>query len=276
MQGARISANEHPAALDECLQLCQVELPEIHDAVAIWPQCLTGSRSNPRGGFAIRRARAQNDASRGRASRKRGHNGRKRRLRPASKRIPGADVNDYEFVGRGHASRGQTLGNPSVRGDVAGHFHRVPYRVRTARRPALYRLEQVPLIHDRVPTPQLAGPRHGPRVHPRSSLDLVTDARWRSRQPREPCASRAAVEVDHQVVPLTAQPAGQPQIVGNSTQAGASRRHNHFIQVRVFSNDSERLRFDQIREMRVRKPALQRANERRRENDVAYQAQPNK
>src|SRR6185436_11643507 len=79
------------------------------------------------------------------------------------------------------------------------------------------RREQVPLVLDRVAWPQLARPRDGVRVHPASSRNGVADTQRRTRQPRQPRASRPAVEVDHQIESPAPEIRADAPIVADST-----------------------------------------------------------
>ena len=81
------------------------------------------------------------------------------------------------------------------------------------------------------------------------------------------------MQIDHEIVPLTPESAREPQIVDNPRDAARAGSDNHFVQVRILSNDGKRLRFHQISEVRLRKPALQRSKHRCREDDVTDQAQ---
>jgi len=114
--------------------------------------------------------------------------------------------------------------------------------------------------------------RHRARIHPRSPGDFVSDAHRRPRQPRQPGASRSAVQIDRDIVSFPPKPARKTEIIGDSAQAGSARRDDDFPQMRILPNHRKRLRFDQIRQVRVWKRALQRPDERRRKNHIADQA----
>ena len=77
---------------------------------------------------------------------------------------------------------------------------------RRSARPPRDRLQQIPLVGDRVPRAQLARPRHHPRVHPAPALDVVADARPRRRSPRPAtrCAGRRAGPARDRTVPAAA------------------------------------------------------------------------
>jgi hypothetical protein len=83
------------------------------------------------------------------------------------------------------------------------------------------------------------------------------------------------VQIDDDIVSFTPKAPGEPEIVGDSAQAGSARRNDDFVQMRILSNHRKRLRFDQIRQMRAWKRALQRPEERRRKDHVADQAKTN-
>ncbi len=169
--------------------------------------------------------------------------------------------------------RFQAAGDLHIGVDVARHLHGIARRGWCVLRPPLDCLEQVPLIDDRMSPPQRAGSRHRTRVHPRSPGDFVSDAHWRPRQPRQPGTSRPAMQIDDDFVSFAPKPSCETKIISDSPQAGpAARRDDDFVQVRILSNDRKRLRFYQVRKMRVRKRALQRPDERRRKNNVSNQA----
>ncbi len=156
---------------------------------------------------------------------------------------------------------------------VEPHFHCIAFRRRSAAWPAINRREQIPLVDDRVSPAQRAGSRDRTRIHPAPSWDFVTDSRRCSREPREPGAAWSAVQIDDDVVSVAAKPSRQAEIVGNSAQARSPRCDDDVVEMRVLPNDRKRLRFDQVRQVRVRKRAFQRPNQRRRKYDVTNQAE---
>ena len=79
------------------------------------------------------------------------------------------------------------------------------------------------------------------------------------------------MQIDRDVVPLAAEAAGQPQVISDTRNARSPRRHDHLVQMRVPANDCQGLRLHEVRQVRIRKPALQRPEERRRKHDVANQ-----
>ena len=84
------------------------------------------------------------------------------------------------------------------------------------------------------------------------------------------------MEIDHEIIPLTAQPPRQLEIRGDSREARRVRRHDDRIEMRVPSYNRLRLRFDQVRQVRIGKCPLQRAQQRRGEDDVTDEAQADK
>ena len=83
------------------------------------------------------------------------------------------------------------------------------------------------------------------------------------------------MQIDHQIVTIPSQPSRQLQIVGYPCETRPARGDNHIVQVRILSDDRQCRRFDQIRELRLGKPSLQRPEHRRRKDDVADEAQAN-
>ena len=83
------------------------------------------------------------------------------------------------------------------------------------------------------------------------------------------------MQIDHEIVSLPPQPPREPEIRHNPRESGRLRRDNHLIEMRVAGNDWRRRRFDQIREVRLRKRPPQRAQHRRGEDDVADEAEAN-
>ena len=204
-----------------------------------------------------------------------GDDGRKRRFRPASKRVAGADVDHDELVGALHSRRLESTLDVSLGLGVRYHFYGIPCAVRPAGGPSVNRLEEVPLVDDRVSPSKFPRPWHRSGVHPRATIDFVPDSFGRSRQPGEPRAPRAAVQIDHQIVMIPSQSSRQPEIVDYSRKARAAWGNNHFLQVRILSDDGQCCRFDQICEPRLRQSALQRPEHRRGKDDVADKAQAN-
>ena len=116
--------------------------------------------------------------------------------------VPGVDAGAREaFV---DAPRG---------GGVERHVDRVTRRIRAVAGPAVDRRQQVPLVLDRMPRPQVARPVDGFRVVPAAALDVVADALAGAGGPRQPRAARAAVQVDDDVESRRAEPAGEPDVI---------------------------------------------------------------
>ena len=95
------------------------------------------------------------------------------RLRPASERVAGADVDHDQPVGRSHAGRSRVgrLSLPWRPGPPASR------RAISSRSGAADpdRRQEIPLVLHGVPRPQLPRTRDPPGVHPRAAGDLVSD-----------------------------------------------------------------------------------------------------
>lgn len=274
MQWTGIAANEQPAALDERSQLGQIELAEVQHPLSRWTECLPGRGRNARRRLTIGWSRTEHDPP-ARRRRQCRNDRRKCGFRPASKRIAGADMDHHQLVSGSDACCCETTLDVSLGLDIRRHLHGIPFGVRPAGGPPVNRFQQVPLVHDRVPPPQFARPRHGARIHPRPAGNLVADSLGGSREPGQPRTARPAVQIDHQIVMIPPQASRQPEIVRDPRETGRARRDDHFVQVRIPSDDGQCRRFHQICEVRPRKPALQRPKHRRRKDDVADEAQAN-
>jgi hypothetical protein len=274
MQRSRIAANKQPASLHQRAQLCEVELTYFQHPRGGRAERLPRGLTDACGRLAIRRSGAQDDSpGRGR-SRQLGHQRDERSLGPSSEWISGTHMNHDQFVSRCHARRLQAPRHLCVRGRVEAHLHRILGRRWAASRPRINRVEEVPLIHHRVPPAEGSGPRNRPRVHPRAPDNLVANARRRSGQPRQPRTAWPAVQIDRDVVPLASKATGESQVIGDTRDARAPRGHDHLVQMRIAANDCQGLGLDEVRQVRVRKPALQRPDQRRRKHDVANQPKP--
>ena len=274
MQRPRIAANKQPASLHQRAQLCEVELTYFQHPPGGRAERLPRRLTNACGRLPIRRSGTQDDSpDRGR-SRQFGHQRDERSLGPSSEWISGAHMNHYEFVSRCHARRLQAPPHLFIRGRVEAHLHRIFGRRWAASRPPINRVEEVPLIHDRMPPAEGSGPRNRPGVHPRAPENLVTNARWRSGQPRQPRTPWSAVQIDRDVVPLASEATGESQVIGDTRHARPPRGHDHLVQMRIAANDCQGLGLDEVRQARVRKPALQRPDQGRRKHDVANQPKP--
>ncbi len=208
MQRPSITANKQPAPLHQRTQLCEVELTYFQHPRGGRAERLPRGLTNACGRLAIRRSRTQDDSPGRSRSRQFGHQRDERSLRPSAEWISGTHMNHDEFVNRCHARRLQAPPDLCIRGRVEAHLDRILGRRWAASRPPVHRVEEVPLIHHRVPPAQGSGPRNRPRVHPRASDNLVANAHRRSGQPRQPRAPWPAVQVDRDVVPRAAEATG--------------------------------------------------------------------
>ncbi len=212
VQRPGVAADEQPAALDERPQLGQIKLPDVHHPLGSRSQQSSCIGGNPHRRWPIGWPGAQDDPPARRPTGEFRNQPCKRRFRPASERVPGADVDHDEFMRRCDAAVVKPFGNPCVGVRVARHLHRVARRIGFFLRPAVDRFEQVPLIPYRMPGSQRARSRHGFRVHPRPAGDLVADSLRRPGQPRQPRASRPAVQIDDEIIPFASKTPGQLEI----------------------------------------------------------------
>ena len=273
MQGTGVPADKQPAAADQRPQLRKVEFPEVDDAIRRRAELDPRRRCDSRGGLTVRRPRAEHDATGRRRAGKAGDKRRKGWFGPPPERISGAHVHDHQLVLSGDPERLQPFGHSSLGGPIRRHLDRIALPVGPAAGPALNRLEQIPLIHDRVARSQLAWTRHATGVHPGASGDLIADPLRRPGEKRQPRASWSPVQVENHVVAGAAQPPGEPCVGRNPRQAGWPGRHDHFIDISIARDDRRRLGLDEIRDVRFRKNPLQGPRNRRGEDDVADQAQ---
>ena len=133
------------------------------------------------------------------------------------------------------------------------------------------RLEQIPLVLDRVPRPQLARPRDAHRVHP---------ARAATSYPRRPGAPLSHVNHDARGPPwksIARSNAGaRKRQPARDRRAGLAIRapRSTITSSRCgFGDDRGRERLDEVGEPRGGKAFAQRTNGRRRQDDVADQAE---
>ena len=269
MQRPRIPADEQPAPLHERPELGQIELPEIDDPIGRRPERLPRGRRNALRSLAVRRPGAEDDPAHRRCRRKTRNQRGERRFRPSPERVARADVRNHQLVCPGDSRGPEAPLDPRHGARIRRHLHAVARRVRSARGPAFNRLEQVPLIDDRVPRPERPRTSHRFRVHPRAPGDRVPDScpcPGRERQPRAP---RPSVQIDDEIVARSPQLPREPHIGADSGQAARPGRDDHLIEVRVPTDNGRRRRLDEIREMRVWKRPLQRPRNRRRKDDVS-------
>jgi hypothetical protein len=177
-------------------------------------------------------------------------------------------VDDDDFVARRDARAAETRLDGFCRARFDGHFDR---RLRPIRSRDADRVEQVPLVLDRVARAESARPRHTPRIHPGAPGDLVPDPLRRTAQPREQRSPWAAMKIDREIVMLAPQAARQPEI----GEQAVARRNEHAVQVRIAEDDGGRSGFDDIREMRIWQMLPERANRGGREDDVTNLAKSN-
>jgi hypothetical protein len=196
------------------------------------------------------------------------------RFRPAPERVAGADVQHDELVAGVDTRRRQPRRHPFVRVGDERHFHRVVLRVAAAARPAGDRLQQVPLVGDRVPRPQLRRAVRHARVHPPPPRDVVADPFPRAAGPRQPGRARAAVQVEREIETRPPQPPRQRDVRDDPFHPARPRHHDHLVEMRIVPDDRRRIRLDQVGEPRLRVRPAQPAQQRRREHDVADEAQP--
>jgi len=193
MQGTGIAADKKPAAIDEGPQLGQIELPKIQHPTRGRTEGLPRRGCDPRGGVAIGWPRTEHDTPLRRSRGQFGDDGRKCQLGPASERIAGADVDDYELVSAADSRRLEPMLDLSLGSGVRCHFYGIPCTVRPAGGPSVNRFEKVPLVHDGVPSSKFPRPRHHAGIHPRPPGNFVPDSLRRSRQPCQPRTARAPV-----------------------------------------------------------------------------------
>ena len=82
------------------------------------------------------------------------------------------------------------------------------------------------------------------------------------------------MQIDRDVEAFAPEAPGQLDVIARSREAARPLHHDDFVQVRVVADDGSGRRLDQIREAGVGVAACQCANDRRREDDVADEAQP--
>ena len=81
------------------------------------------------------------------------------------------------------------------------------------------------------------------------------------------------MEINHEIIPFTAESPRQCEIGRDSRKAPRLRRHDDGIEMRIPPDNRLGLRFDQVRQVRVGKCTLQGAWQRCREDDVTDEAQ---
>jgi len=81
------------------------------------------------------------------------------------------------------------------------------------------------------------------------------------------------MEIDREVIPIGAEFSNQCQILEHAMQTAASRQHDHFIETWIAPDDGRCQGLDDIADVCVGETLSQRANRRRREDDIANFAQ---
>lgn len=81
------------------------------------------------------------------------------------------------------------------------------------------------------------------------------------------------MKIDHEIESRGAQAAGQLEIVAEALDAARPIQHDQRVEIRMMTDHWLGGCFDKVCESRVRKAPLQRADGRRREDDVADQPQ---
>ena len=276
MQRAGVPADEEPAAHYDGAQLGKIQLTAIDDP----PRRLGAEHLTGRGGDRDRAA-ARSDGPELSTSRRFGRRGGQPgdqadegRLRPAAERVTGADMNDDDRRVSLDARRRQLGGRARLGGRVRGHAHRVLRRIRRHGRPSVDGLEQVPLVQHRMPRVQPPRPMNPASVEPAPTLNIVADPGRSGGGQRQPGAARPTVKVQYEIESRPPQPQRQPGIVAQPPPAAALVDDDQLVDVRVGGDDRFGRALHQIREVGSRECALQRAEKRGREDDVADQAEP--
>src|SRR5580765_1243787 len=126
-----------------------------------------------------------------------------------------------------------------------------------------------------MPPAQLARTRDATCVHPAAAGNLVADPYRGAAQPRQQGRARATMKVDGDVVLRRLEPASEREVGQHAAQPADTRRDDDVAEVGVVEDHRRGGGFDDIGELRVRKPPAQRVNGWRRENHVADLSQPN-
>ena len=169
------------------------------------------------------------------------------------------------------SDRRRTNGTSSER--ILWHFDRRPASVWGG--DAEERRQQIPLVFDRMPRRhQRARPRQPRRVGPRAPRQVVADALGGAGGTGEPRAARPAVEIDDEIEPLRAKAPCQAEVVSQSAQPARAVGDDDLGEVRVVANDRLGRAFDEIGDRGVGEVTPEGGHGRRREDDVADEAQP--
>ncbi len=120
-----------------------------------------------------------------------------------------------------------------------------------------------------------ACPRHARRVHPAAPRHVVTDALAGTGGKREPRGARPAMKIDDEIESFGAQTARERDVILKSRQAAPAVGHEDAVDIRVVTDNRRGLRFDEIGDVSVRKPAPDRGDCGSSKDHVADEAQPN-
>ncbi len=116
--------------------------------------------------------------------------------RPAAKRVARADVQDDDGRTVRDAGCRERRIHALARAPGLGHAYRIAGAIR---RRHSQRLEEIPLVLDRMPRSERPRPIDGLRVHPAPAGDGIADALGRAGQPRQPRPAWTAVKIDDDV-----------------------------------------------------------------------------
>ena len=94
-------------------------------------------------------------------------------------------------------------------------------KCRSIRRRDAERRQQIPLVLDRMPRPELPRARDARRVHPAAAGDLVAEALRRAAQPGEQRRARPAVKIDREVVAPRAKRRAEREVAEQAAQPRA-------------------------------------------------------
>ena len=83
------------------------------------------------------------------------------------------------------------------------------------------------------------------------------------------------MQVEHEVVPVTPEPAAEREVVPDAPPAAGARCEDDVVQCRVVTDDRRRGRLDEIGQVRIGPGPTERPDDRRGEDHIADQAQPN-
>jgi hypothetical protein len=84
------------------------------------------------------------------------------------------------------------------------------------------------------------------------------------------------VKIERDVEPPASKPLRHCEVVAEARDARPLRNDEELVDVRVARDHRRGRRLNDVRDVRIRESAAKRAEDRRGERDVAYQAKPNK